>query len=102
VSPACTILVNKLCPAWQKLLSIFIGDAKNICSGFVGIFGRYTLRMHSEIPEHGLDEQIVCGDSHGSMVPTAGLLVYLTPRSEAGSRLGKDSELRSRLLYLDV
>jgi hypothetical protein len=65
-------------------LSIFIGDAKNICSRFVGIFGRYTLRMYSEIPEHGLDEQIVCGDSHGSMVSTAGLLVYLTLQIRSG------------------
>ncbi len=73
MSPACTILVNELCSAWQELLPIFVGNAKDIRCGFVGIFGGYTLWMSSQIPEHGLDEQVVCGDSYGSMVPATGM-----------------------------
>jgi hypothetical protein len=57
----------------QELLPIFVGNAKVIRYGFVGIFGGYTLWMSSQIPEHGLDEQVVCGGSYGSMVPATGM-----------------------------
>lgn len=87
MSPACTILVNKLRTTWQELLPIFLGNGKNIRCGFVGIFGGYTLWMSSQIPEHRLDEQIVCGDSHGSMLPAAGLLDYLTPKIRSGKQV---------------
>jgi hypothetical protein len=65
-------------------LPIFVGNAKNICGGFVSIFGGHTPWMSSQIPEHGLDEQVVCGDSHRSMVPAAGLLDYLTLKISGG------------------
>ena len=34
--------------------------------------------------------------------PFVNTAIWLTPRSEAGESLGQDSELRTRLLYLDV
>jgi hypothetical protein len=65
----------------------------------MGIFSWYTLWMCSQVPEDGLDEQIVGRNSHGPMVPTTGLQDYLGTPEKANYRLDAKAANEGRVGY---